>query len=134
MKKLSTFALIVVLVLAFGSFAPAASARPSAATKTLYVGPQLKDCPADDGTIILCNQVKYSPSDPWTLYNDEIEGLDYELGYNYELLVDETHVPVPGTSTVKPHWAVQEVVSAEESHPAPLRLPDGVYGNQWQMQ
>lgn len=134
MKKLSIFTLIVVLALAFGSLAPAASARPSAATKTLYVGPQLKDCPADDGTIILCYQVKYSPSDPWTLYNDEIAGLDYELGYNYELLVDETFETIPGTTTTKPYWSVLEVVSAEESHPAPLRLPDEVYGKQWQMQ
>jgi len=134
MKTLSILTLIIALALTLGSFTQVASAQSAPVIKTLYVGPQLKDCPADSGEIILCYQVKYNPSDSWTLYNDEIAGLDYELGYNYELVVEETQVTVPGTTTVKPYWAVQEVVSAELSHPPALRLPDGVYSNQWQMQ
>jgi heat shock protein HslJ len=134
MKKLSTYALIiVVLALAFGSFAPSVRAQSAPTTETLYVGPQLDECPADTGEIVLCYQVRYNPNDKWSLYNGEIVGLDYQIGYNYELIVQETQGQIPGTETFKPYWVVQTVVSAEPARPPQYKLPAEVYNVQWQM-
>lgn len=53
--------------------------------KILYVDDDVADCfgvyPQN------CLLVKETPNEDWGLFYDEIEGFDYELGYNYKIRV-----------------------------------------------
>jgi hypothetical protein len=50
--------------------------------KTIYVGPNLVDCigvaPQQ------CLLIKENPDDDWSLFYGQIEGFDFEEGYEYE--------------------------------------------------
>jgi hypothetical protein len=55
--------------------------------KTVYVGPEKVDCEGEGPQT--CYQIKENPDDPWSLYYYEIDGFEYEPGYEYELIVSE---------------------------------------------
>jgi hypothetical protein len=52
---------------------------------TMYVGPELVDCVGAGP--MKCMQVKTDPDAEYLDFYDQIEGFDYEEGYEYELIV-----------------------------------------------
>lgn len=61
--------------------------------KTIYVGPELVDCVGVAPQ--KCLMVKENPADEYTFFYDQIEGFEYEAGYEYQLLVQEQQVENP---------------------------------------
>jgi heat shock protein HslJ len=89
--------------------------QPDSAEKTLYVGPILVDCQGEGPQ--KCMLVRESPEDEFTLFYDQIEGFDYEEGYEYKIVVKEENVedPPAGGSSLK-----YSLVSVESKEPVPI--------------
>jgi heat shock protein HslJ len=81
--------------------------------KTVYVGPVKVDCVGVAPQT--CMLVKESPNDKWGLYYDQIEGFDYEPGYEYELRIVEEKVDNPPADASSIRWVLVEVVSKTRS-------------------
>ena len=80
--------------------------------KTIFIGPDRVDCEGEGPQT--CYLVKENVEDGWGLWYYEIEGLDYETGYVYELIVAESQVENPPAGSSSIVWTVQEVVSKTE--------------------
>lgn len=92
------------------------------AIKTVFIGPEQVEC--EGAGPQLCYLYKENPSDDWLLFYDQINGFDYEEGYNYELLVAESRVenpPADGSSTM---LTLVEVVNKSV-------LPPSLIGTIW---
>jgi heat shock protein HslJ len=84
------------------------------AIKTVFIGPERVECEGEGPQS--CYQYKENREDPWLLYYFDIQGFDYEEGFEYELLVAETNIenpPAGGSSTQL--TLVQQI---EKSEPA----------------
>jgi heat shock protein HslJ len=79
------------------------------AEKTVYVGPSQVDCVGVAPQ--KCLLIKEKPGDDWTLYYDQIEGFDYEPGYEYELRIVEEEIEDPPADASSIRWTLVEVVS-----------------------
>ncbi|MGB3713334.1 MAG: DUF4377 domain-containing protein, partial [Candidatus Promineifilaceae bacterium] len=68
---------------------------------TLIVGPEQVECEGEGPQ--LCYQVKSDPDAGWQFFYSEIEGFQFEPGYEYELLVAEIPVqnPPAGASSIQ---------------------------------
>ena len=76
---------------------------------TLFVGPNRVPCTGVAPQA--CYQVRQSPDAEWTLFYDEIQGFEYEPGFEYELKVQkETRTNVPADAS-RFTWTLMEVVS-----------------------
>jgi heat shock protein HslJ len=84
-------------------------AVPAAIEKTVYVGPYLVDC--EGAGPQKCLLVKENPEDEYSLFYDQIEGFDYEEGYEYELRVSEETLQDPPADASAIRWTLIEVVS-----------------------
>ncbi|GJM34700.1 MAG: hypothetical protein DHS20C18_37010 [Saprospiraceae bacterium] len=62
-------------------------------TLTLYVAAQRVDCTGVGPQT--CYQTRQSPKEDWTLFYGQIEGFDFEPGYEYQLIVEKTTIPNP---------------------------------------
>jgi heat shock protein HslJ len=62
-----------------------------------------------------CLLVKENPDDDWTMYYDQIQGFDYEPGYEYELRIVEEEVENPPADASSIRWTLVEVVSKTRS-------------------
>ncbi len=82
---------------------------PTAIEKTVYVGPIVVDCEGDGPQ--KCLLVKENPDDEYTLFYEQIEGFEYEEGYEYELRVREETVEDPPADVSAIKWTLIEVVS-----------------------
>lgn len=92
---------------------------PAGIEKTIYVGPTLVDC--EGVAPQKCMLVKENPEDDWTLYYDQIEGFDYEEGYEYELRIREEQVEDPPADASSIRWTLVEVankIKAEQPEPS----------------
>ncbi len=70
------------------------------AIKTVFIGPERVECEGEGPQS--CYQYKENREDPWLLYYYDIQGFDYEEGFEYELLLAETNIvnpPAGGSST-----------------------------------
>ena len=92
------------------------------AIKTIFIGPERVECEGEGPQ--LCYQYKENPTGDWLLYYNEIEGFDYEEGFNYELIVAETRVenPPAGGSTT-------QLTLVEEVNKS--KLPPSLIGTIW---
>ena len=83
--------------------------------KTIYVGPVLVDCQGEGPQ--QCMLIRDNPEDEYTLFYDQIEGFEYEEGYEYKLVIKEEQVenPPAGGSSLK--WSLVQVESME---PVPI--------------
>jgi heat shock protein HslJ len=81
--------------------------------KTVFVGPELVDCVGVAPQ--KCMLVKENPEDEYTLFYDQIEGFEYEEGYEYELVVQEEQVENPPADASSTRWVL---VSVESKEPA----------------
>ena len=57
-----------------------------------------------------CLNVRESAEDDWTLRYDPIEGFEHEVGYDYRLMISETHVPDPPADASSIRWTLIEVL------------------------
>jgi heat shock protein HslJ len=89
--------------------------QPEAVERTVYVGPVLVDCEGEGPQT--CMLVRENPDDEYTLFYDQIEGFEYEEGYEYKLIIKEDQVenPPAGSSSLK--WSL---VSVESKEPVPI--------------
>ncbi len=99
---------VAVLFLAACSVSPATTSEPLV-EKTIYIGPQLVDCAGVAPQ--QCMQVKESPEAEYTLFYDQIEGFEYEAGYDYTLKVKEEKVENPPADAADFRWILVEIVS-----------------------
>jgi len=83
------------------------------AEKTIYVGQRQVDCVGVAPQ--KCLLVKEKPGDDWTMYYDQIQGFDYEPGYEYELRIVEEEVENPPADASSIRWTLVEVVSKTRS-------------------
>jgi heat shock protein HslJ len=58
-----------------------------------------------------CYLVKENREDEWSLYYFEIDGFEYEPGYEYELIVSENNVENPPAGGSSINWTLEEVVN-----------------------
>ncbi len=75
---------------------------------TVFVGPELVDCVGVAPQT--CLQVKTDPDHDYTLFYDNVEGFEYEPGYEYELrvLIEPVEDPPADASTLK-YTLIEEV-------------------------
>ncbi len=76
-------ALLLVIVALAAACVPIQPEAPSSEVVTLYVGPELVDCVGVGPQ--KCMMVKTEPDGEYQYFYDQIEGLEYEEGYEYEL-------------------------------------------------
>lgn len=78
---------------------------------TLYVGPELVDCVGVGP--MKCMLVKENPEDDYTYFYSQIEGFEFEPGYEYELRVQVTPVENAPADASSLKYTLVEVVSKE---------------------
>jgi len=83
------------------------------AEKTIYVGPYQVDCVGVAPQ--KCLLVRQDPGDEWSMYYDQIQGFEYEPGFQYELRITEEKVENPPADASSIRWTLQEVVSKTRS-------------------
>jgi heat shock protein HslJ len=81
--------------------------------KTVYVGPYQVDCVGVAPQ--KCLLVKEKAQDDWTMYYDQIQGFEYEEGYEYELLVREDKIENPPADASSIRWTLVELRSKTRS-------------------
>lgn len=96
---------------------------------TLFIGPELVDC--EGAGPQKCMLVKESPDDEYSLFYDQIEGFDYEEGYEYELVVEVTKVENPPADASSLKYSLVEVVSKT---PAETTAESTLEGTLWVLQ
>ncbi len=77
--------------------------------KTIYVGPKLVDCVGVGPQ--KCMQVKEDPQDEYSLFYDQIEGFEYEEGFEYQLQVLEEQVEDAPADASSLRWVLVSVDS-----------------------
>ena len=73
----------------------------SSCTSTLYVAPKQVDCTGASAQ--KCYLIRRSAEGNWIMHYQEIQGLDYELGYSYKIKVKKENiknVPMDGASYI----------------------------------
>jgi len=122
MRKKVGFILLVSVGLVFAACAQSTATEPidqqpqgAVEERTIFVGPILVDCEGEGPQ--KCMLVKEDPQDEYTLFYDQIEGFDFEEGFEYELLVEEEKVedPPAGGSSLK--WTLVQILNKQ---PVPL--------------
>ena len=109
---------------------PVAPGAPDTVEKTVYIGPSLVDCAGVAPQ--KCMQVKESPASDYTLYYSQIEGFDYEEGYEYTLVVREVKIENPPADAPDRKWVLVSVASKVPAPASPaVELPTPVYGLDW---
>lgn len=90
---------------------------------SVYIGPELVEC--EGVAPQQCMQVKLSPEDDYTLFYDQIEGFEYEPGYEYELrvLVEPVENPPADGSSLR-YSLVEEVNRTPVTEEA--TMPDAI--------
>lgn len=88
---------------------PTAPEPPAAEEKTVYVGPFLVDCVGVGPQ--KCMLIKENLEDNYTFFYDQIEGFNYEEGYEYELLVKTEPVENPPADASSIKWTLIEEAS-----------------------
>jgi heat shock protein HslJ len=89
------------------------SKEPAAMEKTIYVGPTLVDCVGVGPQ--KCMLVKENPEDEYTMFYDQIEGFDYEAGYEYELRILVETIPDPPADASSLRYTLIEVADRTPS-------------------
>ncbi len=123
------FSIALVVLVASISLLAACGAQPEGVEKTVIVGPELVEC--EGAGPQMCMLVKENPEDDWQLFYDQIEGFEYEPGYEYVLRVREETVENPPADASSLRWVLLEMMRK-----TPVELPSSageLGGVQWQM-
>lgn len=97
--------------------APVIAAGDGGEIKTLYVGPEMAECVGVAPQ--MCLLVRENPEDEYTFFYDNIEGFEYEEGFNYTLQVRVEQVENPPADASSLKYTLVEVV---EKTPAEVTL------------
>jgi Domain of unknown function (DUF4377) len=85
--------------------------------KTFFVDNMLTtDCPSlgnFGSRPDTCLKVKFNQNDDWFGFSDEIQGFDYEQGYNYELLVRIVTFSLPAPDAFGSTYQLVQLVKKE---------------------
>ncbi len=100
--------------------------------KTLFIGPELVDC--EGAGPQKCMLVKESPAADYSLFYSQIEGFDYEQGYEYELVVEVTKVENPPADASSLKYSLVEVVSKTPVSTEETAAESGLEGVLWVLQ
>jgi heat shock protein HslJ len=103
--------LLVACAASVGTDSIDQNADVEAEEKTIYIGPVLVDCTGAGPQ--KCMQVKEQPEAKYTLFYDQIEGFEYEEGYEYEIVVRQEQVENAPADASSIKWTLVEVVSKE---------------------
>ncbi len=103
---------------------------PAGEEVTLYVGPELVDCVGV--APMKCMLVKESPEDDYKYFYSQIEGFEFEPGYEYELRVLVTPVENAPADASSLQYTLVEVVSQEPVAGAAADSA-GLEGATWQL-
>ena len=87
----------------------AGKAGAGADTKTLYVAHHLADCVGVGP--MECMLVRDTPDGEWQLFYSQIEGFDYEPGYDYELRIRTEDIADPPADASSIRYILEELVS-----------------------
>ena len=98
----------------------------NAVEKTIYIGPVLVDC--EGVAPQKCMLVRENPQDEYTLFYDQIEGFDYEEGFEYKLVVVEETVENPPADASSIKWVLVRVESKE---PIPVSGTGEIENKNW---
>ncbi len=110
MKKYLLWLLVPLLVLLLaGCDQLGTTEEPGSNLKRIYVGPEKVDCEGEGPQT--CYLVREDPAEQWSLYYFEIDGFDFEPGYEYELIVSENSVQNPPAGGSSITWTLDEVVN-----------------------
>jgi heat shock protein HslJ len=93
--------------------------EPLPVEKTIYVGPHLVDCQGEGPQ--KCMLVKDQPDEEYTLFYNQIQGFEYQEGFEYELHIREETVENPPAGGSSFRWILVEEVGRTEVGAAPLK-------------
>lgn len=108
-NKIVKMAAGFAMLLLMAACGPAGGSEPTANTKTLFVGAAQVDC--EGVAPQKCLLVKENADDEYTFFYDQIEGFEWEPGFEYELLVNVTNVENPPADGSSLQYELVEVVS-----------------------
>ncbi len=128
MTKNTVNMLMALLVVSASLFA-CAPETGSTVEKTIFVASYTADCVG--AAPQQCYLVREDPDDEWSLFYDQIEGFDYEEGYEYELRITEETIEDPPADASSIKWTLVEVVSKTEAPGAESAA--GVEGVLWKL-
>ena len=123
-RKIAGMALLTLLGLIVAACAGSTGSEPvdqgaqsSSEVNKMFVGPLLVDCEGEGPQ--KCMLVKENPEDDYTLFYDQIEGFNYEAGFEYELEVEVEQVadPPAGGSSLK--WSLIRILNKQPVAIAP---------------
>lgn len=104
-KRFFTITLIAAIIFT------ACITNQKSAEKTIYIGPELQSCMAGVAEI-LCMQVKWTKEqEEWEYFYGNIEGFNYEPGYEYELTVKEEKIKNPPAGGSQLKYILTEEIS-----------------------
>ena len=104
----------------------APSSENGGETMTLFVGPNREPCVGVAPQV--CFQVKETPEGDYTLFYGDIQGFEFEPGYEYELLVEKTTIPNPPADASSLQYSLVEIVSK-----TPAATTATLEGTTWQL-
>lgn len=77
--------------------------------QTFIIAPQKVECygpfPRE------CLEVKESPTAKWTLFYSDIDGFNYQPGYEYVLKVNAQDIPIPLADQSSVNYTLNKIVS-----------------------
>ena len=114
--------LLLALLLVSLCMAGCAPGAEPTVEKTIFVASHMVDCVGEAQQV--CYLVKENPDDEYTFFYDQIVGFDYELGYAYELRINEETIKDPPADASSIKWTLIEVVSKVEVPGIPAELLD----------
>ncbi len=103
--------MVSMLLLAATVLAACAPAVGRSTGTTVYVGSHQVPCTGVAPQ--MCMLVREDPKDDWTLFYDQIQGFEYEPGFEYELLVQKQKVENPPADASSIRWILLEIVSKQ---------------------
>ena len=62
-----------------------------------------------------CMLVKENEGDDWSFYYDQIEGFEYESGFEYQLVIEESEITNPPADASSLKWTLTDLVSKNQS-------------------
>ena len=108
-KWISTLSLVLLASMAAGCEARDTSQNDQADGMRIFIGPELVDCQGEGPQ--KCMLMKENKVEDWQFFYDQIEGFNYEGGYNYEITVTVEENPNPPAGGSSLRWILVDVIS-----------------------
>lgn len=98
---------------------------------TMYVGPEMVNCEGE--ARVACLQVKFEEGAEWELFYDNIEGFEFEPGFEYELRVNKITVEDPPADGSSIRYELVEIVGQSETETAGIEDLDFLMNTAWDL-